>query len=70
MLLRMVRLLIYRVSQKQGPETGKCRPGASRKVPPHQNVPPRPQRAMAIPVLLSLLMVYCRHKGPYHADTN
>jgi len=52
----------------QGPDMGKCRPGASRKVPPRP--PPKsanPQRALAIPVLL---MVYFRHNGPYQANTN
>jgi len=47
--------------REQGPDMGKFRSGASRKVPP-------PQRVMAIPVLLWL--VYFRHNGPYEANTN
>jgi len=65
--------LLMPISCHQGPDMGKCRPGASRKVPHPQikSAAPPPKKEMAIPVLLLLLlMVYFRHKGPYHANTS
>jgi len=57
----------------QGPDMGQCRPGVSRKVPtprPKSAAPLNGHWATAIPVLLLLLMVYFRHDGLYHANTN